>query len=113
MQTLSLDRWAVRVMIPETNDGCSQTAYVGDCEAAVEMRDRARDAFLDRLKGRTDIVNGSIEVASCRTHGGWVRILVRYQLKNCRFLSCAEFESLYEPLESRVLSAGDDPGFVL
>ena len=60
MATLSLARWEVRVTIPEINDGDMQTAHFDSDEAALEARDRARDAFLTHLRARSDIVDGSI-----------------------------------------------------
>ena len=113
MTTLSLPRWEVRVTIPETNDGCTQSAYFDSEASALEVRDTTRSIFLEHLRTRADVVEGSIDTSQCRTHGGWVRLFVKYQVVGCNFVSCAEFESLYDPLEATVLSAGSDPGFEL
>jgi hypothetical protein len=113
MATLSIPRWEVRVTIPETKEGNSQSAYFDSEEAALEVRDRARSNFLAYLRTRSDVIEGSIDLSQCRTTGGWVRLFVKYQVVGYKFISCAEFESLYEPLESTVLTAGDDPEFEL
>jgi hypothetical protein len=113
MATLSLPRWEVRVTIPETNDGCSQSAYFDSDEVAIEIRDRAKATFLEHLKTRSDVVEGSIDLSQCRTTGGWVRMFVKYRVVGHNFVSIAEFESLYDPLETTVLSAGSDPCFEL
>jgi len=113
MTTLSIARWEVRVTIPETKDGNSQSAYFDSEEAALEVRDRARSNFLAYLRARSDVVEDSIDLSQCRTTGGWVRLFVKYQVVGYKLISCAEFESLYDPLETRVFSAGDDPRFEL
>jgi hypothetical protein len=113
MPTLSIPRWEVRVTIPETKDGNSQSAYFDSEGAALEVRDRARSNFLAYLRIRSDIAKGSIDLSQCQTTGGWVRFFVKYQVVGYKFVSCAEFESLFEPLEATVLTAGDDPEFEL